>query len=160
MANELTDLIDKINRAVRNDKNLRIALTTTLATHKPRIFERGQDANLAQIGTYSTSPTSISYAKQARNTGHTFFKGGYAQYKSEIGKNPGRVILRDSDQMYADYGLQGSNLDYGFGFQNQFNYDKSQWLETKYQKKIFYPSEQDNKVTTDVLTAQLRQELK
>lgn len=152
MANELTDLITRINNAARSDKNLRTALSTTLSVHKPRIFEQGFDSRGQKIGTYSSKPASISKKNQARNTGKTYFKGGYAEYKRDVGKNPGFVILRNTDQMMMDYGLQGNGLNYGFGFQNSENYRKSQWMENKYQKPIFEISKNEETVLANVLT--------
>lgn len=159
MANELTGLMNRVNKAIRNDKNLRTALSTTLAIHKPRIFQQGQDAKGAQIGTYGTSPISISKSSQARQTGQTYFPGGYGEYKRIIGKNPGYVILRNTDQMFFDYGLQGSSLDYGFGFQNQVNADKSGWMETKYNKEIFQLSDKEVDTLGTVLNAQISNEI-
>lgn len=160
MANEFTDLIEKINKAARSDRNLRIALTTTLSVQKPRIFQQGFDAKGTKIGTYSTKPTSISRKQQARDTGKTYFKGGYAEYKRAVGKNPGFVILRNTDQMYMDYGIQGSGLNYGFGFQNTENYNKSQWMQQKYFKDIFDLSRNEEKVLTEVLTDLFIQSIK
>lgn len=133
---ELTKLTKKIKQYAESSKSLRVALTTTLSVHKPRIFQAGLDAGRNKIGTYSTKTTYISQSKQARKTGKTKFEGGYAQYKKEIGKNPGYVILRDTDQMYADYGIVFTG-NFGFGFKNKHNFEKSQWMETKYSKKIF-----------------------
>jgi len=155
VANELTALINKINDAARNDKNLRTALTTVLAIHKPRIFEQGFDAKGAKIGVYSSKPASISKKNQARDTGKTYFPGGYSEYKTAVGKNPGYVILRNTDQMYGDYGIVGAGLSYGFGFQNAENYNKSQWMENKYQKDIFELSKYETDVLADVLVDQL-----
>lgn len=151
MANELIQLIDKINGVIRSDRNMRTALTSTLAIHKPRIFARGLDSNGTKIGTYSTDPISISKKNQARQTGKTFFKGGYAEYKRAVGKNPGYVNLRNTDQMMMDYGLVGSGGHYGFGFQNPDNYQKSNWMQEKYDKKIFDLSSGELNVLADVL---------
>lgn len=160
MANEFTDLIEKINSAARSEKNLRIALSTTLAVHKPRIFQQGFDAKGAKIGIYSTKKASISRKQQARDTGKTTFQGGYAEYKRAIGKNPGYVILRNTDQMYMDYGLQGSGLSYGFGFQNTENYNKSQWMQQKYFKDIFDISRYEETILTNTLTELFLQSIK
>lgn len=155
MANELTNLINRINMFVRSDRNLRVALITTLAIHKPRIFAQGFDAKGQKIGTYSTKPISISKKQQARQTGKTYFEGGYAEYKKAVGRNPGFVILRNTDQMMMDYGIVGSPMNYGFGFQNQDNYKKSQWMEEKYQKDIFDLSNYEENILADVLVDQL-----
>lgn len=148
---ELKKFVEKVNRAIRSPGPKKIALTTTLAKHKPRIFEQGQDDSGAKIGTYSNNPISISSKNQARNTGQTYFPGGYAQYKSAVGKNPGYVILRNTDQMYADYGLIQNGDEFGFGFQNDFNADKSGWMEDKYDKEIFSLSDDELNVFVNVL---------
>ena len=153
--NEFTGLANKINNVVRNDRNHRIALSTVLAVHKQRIFVQGFDAKGNKIGTYSTKPISISRAKQARDTGRTKFKGGYAEYKTAIGKNPGFINLRNTDQLMMDYGLIGSNGEYGFGFQNTENFNKSQWVQDKKVKDIFDLSRSEENVLADILVDQL-----
>jgi hypothetical protein len=142
VAKEIEALIDRITKAVKSEKAMRTALTSVLAVHKPRIFEGGQDANKSKIGKYSTKPISISKKNQARNTGKTYFPGGYAEYKSAIGKG-GDVNFRNTDQMSQDYGIIQNGNDFAFGFQNDFNYEKSQWLQDKYGKDVFDLSEQE-----------------
>lgn len=159
MANELTDITNRIIKAVTDDQNIRVALSSVLAVHKPRIFEQGLDRNGQKIGTYSKKPISISKKDQARNTGKTFFKGGYDEYKKAIGKNPGFVNLRNTDQEAGDYGLMGSGGNYGFGSKNDLNYEKSQWHEAKYKKEIFDLSDNELKTLENVLVAQLEKVL-
>lgn len=152
MANELLNIVTKVNNAIRSDQIKRAALSTTLAIHKPRIFERGEAENGSKIGTYSTNPISISKKNQARNTGKTFFKGGYSEYKSIIGRNPGFVNLRNTDQMQADYQLVKNGQDYGFGFQNSVNSKKMGWMTDKYDKPIAALSNRELDVLVQVLT--------
>lgn len=151
MAQEIDDLIKRVNNAIRSDKPMRAALSTVMAVQKPRIFQQGLDSSGAKIGSYSTDPISISKNSQARNTGKTYFKGGYSEYKKAIGKNPGFVNLRNTDQMMMDYGILANAGNWGFGFTNTENYDKSQWMQEKYDKDIFDISEQELKVLGDVL---------
>ena len=134
---------------------MRVALTTVLAIHKPRIFEKGTDASNAKIGTYSTKPASISKSNQSRQTGKTYFKGGYAEYKTAIGKNPGYVNLRNTDQMMMDYGMIASGGKFGLGFQNPLNYNKSQWMQDKFDKNIFDHTDFELNLLADVLKAEL-----
>lgn len=155
MANEFTDILEKVQRTATADKTMRTALTSVLSIHKRRIFEEGFNAKGVKIGTYSTKPTSIAKSQQARNTGRTFFKGGYAEYKKAIGKNQGFVNLRNTDQMMMDYGLIGSGDSWGFGFQNSDNYKKSQYLEQKYQSAIFDLSRNEDNMLADILVDQL-----
>lgn len=157
MASEWDGLINGLNKVIRNDKALRVALTSVLPVHKKRIFESGADRTGKKIGTYGTKPISISTKNQARQTGHTYFKGGYSQYKSEIGKNPGFVNLRNTDQMQVDYGLQVLGAgSYGFGFTNSTNYDKTTWLQDKYDKDIFQLSQSEQDLLGDILLKEIQ----
>lgn len=137
---ELITFFNRVTAAIKSDKPKRIAATTTLAIQKDRIFNKGKASDGSQIGTYSTNPISISKSKQARQTGKTYFKGGYSEYKSAVGKNPGYVNLRNTDQMMADFGVVVSD-DVSIGFQNDTNGDKMQWMESKYGKDIAQQSD-------------------
>lgn len=159
MANEFVNLIDKVNNAIKSEQNQRVALSTTLAIHKQRIFVNGLDANGGKIGTYGTNKISISKKNQARQTGKTYFKGGYAEYKKDIGKNPGYVILDNFGQMRADYGIVRGSTGFGFGFQNSANADKAGWNTDKYQKEIFMLSDSELDTFANVLVVQLNQAL-
>lgn len=159
MANEFTAVLEKINTVVQADKTMRVALSTVLSIHKRRIFEEGFSARGVKIGTYSTKPTSIAKSQQARQTGKTFFPGGYSEYKKAIGKNQGFVNLRNTDQMMSDYGLVGAGNSWGFGFQNSENYRKSQAVEQKYQTQIFSLSRYEEEVLADTLLSQIRNAL-
>lgn len=140
-----------MNAALRSDKVIRKAISTVLAVHKSRIFDQGLDANGDVIGTYSTNPINISSKKQARNTGKSFFPGGYAEYKTAIGKNPGYVNLQNFGHMRADYGLIQNGTEYGLGYQNPENYKKSIWLQEKYDKAIFHHSDKEIDLLGNVL---------
>ena len=159
MANELIDLVNKVNATIRDERFKRVAISTVLAIQKPRIFDKGQDSTGAKIGNYSTNPISISRKNQARDTGITYFKAGYNQYKSAIGKNQGFVNLRNTDQMMMDYGIVSSGGDFGLGFQNSLNADKAGWMTEKYQKEIFALSDREIDVYANTVVAQLNQAL-
>lgn len=155
MATGWDSLINDLNRVIKNDRATRTALTSVLPVHKKRIFESGKAGSGQQIGTYGTRPISIAKKNQARQTGHTYFKGGYSQYKREIGKNPGFVNLRNTDQMQVDYGLQVLSGGFGYGFTNSTNYKKSQWMQDKYDKDIFVLSQSEQDLIGDILAKEL-----
>lgn len=159
VANEIKATVDRLNNAIRNEKFKRVALTTTLAIQKPRIFQSGQDSKGAQIGVYGKNPISISKKNQARNTGKTYFPGGYSEYHGAIGKGSDKVVLRNTDQMMNDYGLVQSGQEFGFGFQNTINAEKSGWLQDKYQKEIFAVSDRELDVMIDTYLAQVNRAL-
>lgn len=159
MASELQNLLRQINKTVRSDKVMRTALTTVLSVHKPRIHDKGMDSSGNKIGTYSANPISISKSKQARNTGKTYFKGGYSEYKSAIGKNPGYVNLINHGQLQSDYGIVVDGDKYGFGFQNPENFNKSQWMQEKYDKNIYDLSDSELNLLADTLKAVIEKTL-
>lgn len=160
MANEWDIVIRKVNEAIRSDKAVRIAINSVLAAQKQRIFVHGKDGNNAQIGQYSTNPISISRKNQVRDTGKTVFKGGYAEYKSAIGRNPGFVNLQHTSQMFQDYSFHVlGNGVYGLGFHNAVNYNKSQWMEEKYNKDIFTQTNQEGELLTKIIEAELGKDL-
>lgn len=161
MANEWGNILSELNRFRHNDRAVRIALTTVFAVNKQRIFNKGQSADSGKIGKYSKTPISIARKNQARSTGKTYFKGGYNEYKSDIGKNPGFVNLRNTDQMMMDYTFQVIGKDtYGFGFNNDFNFDKSQWAEERFDKNIFDESVSEGQLMEKILTRELERNLR
>lgn len=159
MAAELTGLQRKILQVVNSSVPMRIAVTTTFAVHKPRIFESGNSTNQGKIGRYGTNPISISKNKQARQTGKTYFKGGYAEYKSAIGKNPGFVNLVNTGQLQADYGIVKDGRNFGYGFQNPINFEKTEWMEEKYKKDIFDVNQKELDTFSRVLDYETRKRL-
>lgn len=137
MAKGYDNLISQLNRMQLNDRAGIAAVNSVLAQMKKRIFQQGKASNGSKIGTYSTNPISISKKAQARNTGKTYFPGGYRQYKSLTGKGANTVNLRNTDQMMMDLSTTVVKKgQYGIGFNNQFNADKMDWNEEKYGKDI------------------------
>lgn len=130
MANELLNIVNQVNTALRSDQIKRATLSTVLAIHKPRIFEKGEAEDGSKIGTYSKK---------------------YGEKKKKLGRNPGFVNLRLSDQMVADYQLIQNGTDYGFGFQNSFNADKMGWNTDRYGKRIAALNQKEMDVLSDTL---------
>lgn len=149
-------LFSQLNRLRQTDKIMVATLSTVFSVHKRRIYQSGKDANGGSIGQYSTKPISISRKNQSRQTGKTYFKGGYREYKSLIGKGSGTVNLRNTDQEMMDYGLRilGKN-EYGFGFTNDFNFKKSNWNEEHFDKEIFAESAEDERTFDRVFQFEL-----
>jgi hypothetical protein len=130
-------LINHVNAMIRDKRAGIAAVNSVLAAQKKRIFQDGKASNESKIGTYSTTPISISKKSQAKQTGKTYFKGGYRQYKSILGKGASFVNLRNTDQMMMDLSTQLVAVNqFGIGFNNEFNAEKMEWMEEKYGKKI------------------------
>lgn len=145
--NPYAELIDELNELKNTDKVLTSVLSSVHANQVERIFDKGLDANDQPIGSYSTKPISIAKKKQARNTGKTYFKDGYAAYKQAIGFDPNKVNLVDSGQMMSDYSIIKIDAHaYGIGFKNELNADKSEGNEKRFNKEIFAHSPSDDEV--------------
>ena len=149
-------LITQINQLLQIDRTMVATLNTVLAKQKDRIFNDGKASNESKIGTYGTKPISISRKNQSRNTGKTYFKGGYKEYKGLTGKGNATVNLRNTDQMRMDYQVHvlGKN-EWGLGFSNEFNANKAEWNEDKYDKVIFETSDSEDALFDKVLQFEL-----
>ncbi|MEE9571459.1 MAG: hypothetical protein V3W20_00250 [Candidatus Neomarinimicrobiota bacterium] len=108
-AQDLNELIKKTKALSLRDKVIRRVLQTVHVMTDQRIFRDGIDANGKLIGVYSES-----------------------YRKTRIRKNypiSRKVILQATSQMVNDYKLlvlPGGN--FGSGFSNNFNFDKSFWV--------------------------------
>lgn len=152
MAANYGELIDEINKMSQEEKIYLSAINTVMAAQKKRIFQEGKSASEAKIGEYGTKPISIAKKNQAKNTGKTYFKGGYREYKSLVGKGSSFVNLRNKDQMMIDLGttIVGPK-EYGIGFQNEINGSKKEWMEKKYSKDIFGTTEAEDNLFISVI---------
>jgi hypothetical protein len=134
VADEILNITAKVVDAIKSERARRVALTTVLSQHKPRIFERGQAADGSQLGSYSPK---------------------YAKYRATIGRPSSFVNLQLTGQMMNDYGLVVSGQQYAFGFQNPANADKMGWMTDKYEREIAHLSEQELDLLADILTEEL-----
>jgi hypothetical protein len=149
-------LIKDLNRVIGNEKVMIAAVNTVLAAQKKRIFQKGQASDESKIGTYSTKPISISKKNQSRNTGKTYFKGGYREYKGLTGKGSAFVNLRNTDQMMMDLGTTVvAKNQYGIGFSNALNGNKRDWMEEKYSKNIFNTTNKEDNLFVRVVEFEL-----
>lgn len=105
-----------------NKMELAVA-TSMLAVTSDRIFTQGKDANNSEIGNYSKG-----YLKQRQ-------KEGYSSSK--------KVILQATRQMVNDFSVISNSNSLGLGFKNQFNADKSEWVEDTYDKDIFKHTQEE-----------------
>ena len=124
-----------MNALAKTDRLERSIATTMQATTAKRIFEDGKDANNQDIGTYSES-----YVKQR-------VKSGYPNSK--------KVILQATRQMANDWSVIATNEGYGLGFKNNANADKSEWVESTYEKEIFKHTDQELKLIDRIIQREL-----
>lgn len=149
-------LYDQVDKMLLTDRVMIPAMNAVLAAQKKRIFQDGKASNESKIGTYSTKPISISKKNQSKDTGRTYFPKGYRQYKSLNGKGSSFVNLRNTDQMMMDLGTHKlSDNEYGLGFNNTFNAEKSDWMEDKYNKDIFSTTAKEDHLVVQVVQTEL-----
>lgn len=134
---EILNIARKVNEAIHSDKIRRMALSSTLAVQKDRIFSKGQNESGGRIGTYSKV---------------------YGEYKSKKGKNPGYVNFRDTDQMMGDYGVVIQGDQYALGFQNPTNAAKAGFLSDRY-GDVFHANDNEVDVSLNVLVDELNKSL-
>lgn len=115
------------------EKASRVAALSCFAIHKPRIFEKGENAEGGKIGQYVPS--------------------GKVK-KMKEGHESAFVNLSDTEQMKKDYEPNTTGT-VGFGFSNQFNFDKATWNESRYQALIFALTDREEEVYIRVLAAEL-----
>ncbi len=156
MAANYGPLIEDVNKMIQMNQVYVAAVNTVMAEQKKRIFQEGKATNESQIGQYGTKPISIAKDKQAKNTGKTYFKGGYREYKSLVGKGASFVNLRNTDQMMMDLGTTVvSSSEFGIGFNNEINGNKVTWMEDKYNKDIFATTDKEDELFLNVVNFEL-----
>jgi hypothetical protein len=142
------------------DKMLREVATTIAADMRERIHERGQDANLSQIGTYTNPymkvrtgvyPNAGVY-KSGKNKGKVRDAGVYTKGENKgkprrkYGRTTDRkVIISLTRQLENDFTTGKQNKTptkisggYGIGWKNNTNALIAEGMEKRYRKRIWY----------------------
>jgi len=136
----LENFINKTKARAINDKVLRRVLATIHTQVDQRIFRDGIDASERLIGTYSEG-----YQKTRRRKNYPVSR---------------KVILQATSQMVNDFKFGVFNGKYGSGFSNQFNFNKSVWVEKTYEKEIFKLTNSEDKKLEKILDKELDRYLK
>lgn len=135
-ANDLSNLIKKTKALNLRDKVIRRSLQTVHVMTDQRIFRDGIDANGKLIGTYSES-----YQKTRRRKNYPISR---------------KVILQATSQMVNDYKfLVLPDGNFGSGFSNTKNFDKSFWVEDTYDKPIFQLTDSEDKKLEVILEKEM-----
>jgi hypothetical protein len=156
------------------DQMLRTVALAVLPELKKRVHVEGEDSSGSQIGTYSPGYMKLRTGNYA--SAERFKKGAK---KGEV-KNAGvskstgkprpnyhrtgdtKVILSLTRQMENDLSVIAAGSGYGIGYNNPFNYQKSQWNEQTYGKRIWAMTQGERdlalKVAEDFVQQSLNQE--
>lgn len=95
-----------------------------------RIHIDGNASDDAPIGNYSKGYLQLRQAKYKRNA-------------------DSKVIISLTRQLENDYAVVATQRGYGIGFLNKHNFDKSQWVQLTYGKRIFDLSEREKNIALD-----------
>lgn len=106
-----------MNRIAKTNEVEVFVATNMLAVTADRIFTQGKDASNNAIGIYS-----LEYMKQRRRMNYP---------------SSSKVILQATRQMANDWSVISAGNVLGLGFKNSANADKSEWVESTYEKEIF-----------------------
>jgi hypothetical protein len=126
--------------AVGADKLTRVVASTQFANMKRRIHNEGKDSEGNDIGNYS--PGYLKY-RQFGFKGKTYVRGkNKGQDRGEKNKKPNRtsdpkVVLSLTRKMEGDMDFFRIQTGWAIGYKNSQSFDKSQWNEETYKKKIF-----------------------
>ena len=135
---DLSELIRKTKRLAIHDKVTQRVLASIHEMTDTRIFKEGRSASGKALGTYSkgyqrTRKKGILYVRKGVKRNNTY-------------PSITKIILQATSQMNNDYVfLVLPNGNYGSGFNNDKNFDKSEWVENTYGKKIFALTRSEDK---------------
>jgi hypothetical protein len=131
---EIKKLISEINRNVLSDRIDRKVLSAVHSQTAIRIFSEGKNANGASLGVYSK---------------------GYQRLRDKKGMST-KVNLQFTGQMLKDYALRVEGVnEYGSGFANSTNFDKSEWVEATYNVPIFELTKDEEKLLEQLYEKEL-----
>lgn len=115
----VTDVItEKLAKLADREYLLRPVAFDVIDLMTRRIHGQGLASNGGLIGNYS--PGYL----------------GYRERKANRGGDP-KVIVSLTRQLENDWSVIATNKGYGIGFLNELNFNKSQWVQETYQKRIF-----------------------
>ncbi|MDR2003949.1 MAG: hypothetical protein LBQ74_13030 [Prevotella sp.] len=151
-------------KSIDVDAMLRAVASNILPKMRKRVHVEGLDADGSQIGTYSAAYMKVrtgNYGNSGKKDSGFFTKGKSAVYdtkskkavKYEANKKTGssgssmrpkynrgddpKVILSLTSQMEQHLTVIQISDGYGLGYENEFDYNKAVWNETRYKKSIW-----------------------
>lgn len=183
MADSVGDLAKRFKKFQEEfSKGLIVAAAAkdAMALSVPRIFEQGKTTFGATFS-YSTKPGYFTNGPKASNktgkTGKTiktgYYKGGYAEFRSQQGREAGKVNYRLTNELQSDYAnskvavtanklaspkpIKISNFKYVITLNKDINIQKRSGLERKYGIIFDLNVTENNQfaLSSDFLTSQL-----
>ncbi len=133
--------VNQLNDLAQGDQLLRTIAFAVLPELKRRVHVDGKDSNGNQIGTYS-APYMV-----LRTGAYKKFSKDRPKYNRTADT---KVIASLTRQMENDLSVIPVGKGYGIGYNNPLNYQKSQWVEQTYKKKIWALTEGEKELIVTV----------
>jgi len=148
----LNGLISKLQNLADKPAVTLVVATSLVGAMRTRIHEEGKDSAGGQIGTYSKGYMGVrtgqfktnSTVTKGKNKGQLRGTGVFTKGKDKGSPRPvynrtaeTKVVLSLTRQQESDWSVIEVNNQYGIGYKNTLNFQKSQWEEETYKKKIF-----------------------
>lgn len=145
-------LIASLKTLANKQTTTLVVATSLVGVMRTRIHEEGKDSEGGQIGTYSKGYMSVrtgqfktnSTATKGKSKGQLRGTGVFTKGKDKGSPRPvynrtaeTKVILSLTRQQESDWSVVEVKNQYGIGYKNPLNFQKSQWEEETYKKKIF-----------------------
>lgn len=155
ISSNITEVVQNItsslNDITNEDQVMRVVAQSLVTEVHDRIHERGEDSNSSQIGEYSNSYMALRTGNyknadktkkgKLKNAGTYTEKAGAERSGTNRPKynrtDDKKIILSLTRQMENDFSVIATDNGYGLGYHNDENFNKSQWAEKNYNKKIF-----------------------
>lgn len=162
----ITNRIEDINV----EEMTALQASTAIAELRKRIHVDGKDSNDSQIGTYSDAYMKVRtglYSNSKKSKKGIVKSAGVKTKGASKGtqrpkyqrKNDNKVILSLTSQMENDYTIIPEKNGCAIGFSNSFNYQKSQWNEKTYNKKIFSLTKKERDLVIDKAQEYINEQL-
>jgi hypothetical protein len=169
--------VDKLKALQNADQMLRNVAFAVLPELKKRVHVQGKDSSGSQIGTYSKSYMVLrtgAYQNAKRvskgsNKGKLKDAGTFTDRTGEdkVGKprpkynrtSDTKVVASLTRQMENDLSVMPAGQGYGIGYNNPFNYQKSQWVEETYKKDIWELTKEEKELAIHVANEFVKQTL-
>jgi hypothetical protein len=136
-----TELRDKLLKLADKENLPRILAFDTIDLMTKRIHIDGKDSKEGEIGSYSNGYLELRKRKYNRSA------------------DP-KVIISLTRQLENDWSVIATSKGYGVGFKNTLNFNKSQWVENTYKKKIFALSPTEEKKLSEIIAENVSNVLK
>lgn len=146
----LKSLIKKMNTLAKTNKAELAMVVSMRGTLAERIFEHGKAADGVPLGNYSKGYMTLR-KKAGYSSDKKIILQGIDQEPKGTRSNPikrGTANYSASKQMALDWSVINASNKLGLGFTNEFNADKSHWVEDTYSKPIFESTEDEKKLAT------------